>query len=53
MKLSTPRVIASANPRNKENEPSVTMSGGSLSLVMKNALSPSYPTKYQGADSSE
>ena len=40
VKVSTPRVMASANPRNNENVPSVTMRGGNRSRVIKAAFSP-------------
>src|SRR5439155_18950879 len=40
VKLSTPRVIASANPRKSENEPSVTISGGNFSRVISHAFKP-------------
>ncbi len=40
MKLSTPRVIASASPRKREKDPKVTISGGSFSRVIKAAFSP-------------
>ena len=40
MNVSAPRVMASASPRNSENVPSVTISGGNRSQVMSVALSP-------------
>src|SRR5471032_627944 len=45
--VSAPRVIASASPRKSEKVPSVTMSGGKRSHVIKVALSPppSAPTQ--------